>query len=187
MSNMIGSTSGSYLVALCVGLAFAAPAAPRSSPPFAIRRVGGEKPLQLSSYRGRPVVLVFISTTCPHCQELTRKLVPMAKEVGSRAQFLECAVNESAEADLPGFIRELRPSFPVGFSSQVAVNKFLHWSSARVFFLPHIVLLDAKGVIRGDYAAETAFFSNAAANIRAELNKLLREQVPAGETATTKN
>jgi len=190
--KMTAMKSGSCLL-LCAGLALAAAApAPRLSPPFEIKRVGAEKRLQLSSYRGKPVALIFISTTCPHCQELTTKLVPMAKEYGARVQFLECAINETAEKDLPGFIQQYQTPFPVGFSDQATVNNYLQWSFAQIFYVPHIVLLDAKGVIQGDYAGDSDFITNAAANIHTELDKMLRAQAPAAKktaarTPATKN
>ncbi len=172
---------------LCAGLALTAlAAAPRVSPPFEIKRLGGEKPLQLAAYRGKPVVLVFISTTCPHCQDLTTKLVPMAKEFENRVQFLECAVNDAAATDLPAFIRQFQPTFPVGFNSQAAVNDYLQRSAVEIFYVPHIVLLDAKGVIRGDYAGESEFAENAAENTRAELNKLLDAHAAPAKAAAGK-
>jgi thiol-disulfide isomerase/thioredoxin len=172
---------------ICAGLALSALAAatqPRPSPPLTIKLAGGGA-LQLLSYRGKPVVLVFVSTTCPHCQELTKELAPMAKEYGSRAQFLECAVNDGAEKDLPGFIQQFQPSFPVGFNNQVAVNQYLQWS--QIFYVPHIVLLDRGGVIQGDYPGESEFVKNGPANIRAELEKMLTPPAaPAKKSAPKK-
>jgi thiol-disulfide isomerase/thioredoxin len=172
---------------LCAGLALAAFAAtPRPSPPFQIKRLPGEKPLNLSNYRGKVVALVFISTTCPHCQDLTRKLVPMAKEFGSRVQFLECAIDPTAEANLPGFIQEFQPPFPVGYNSQAAVDQYLQWSAVQIFYVPHIVFLDEKGVIRGDYAGESEFMSDAAENTRVELDKLLAAHASPAKTTARK-
>ena len=174
---------------ICAGLALSALTAatpPRPSPPLTIKLAGGGA-LQLLSYRGKPVVLVFVSTTCPHCQELTKELVPMAKEYGSRAQFLECAVNDSAEKDLPGFIQQFQPSFPVGFTDQLMVNEYLQRSIAQVFYVPHIVLLDRGGVIQGDYPGDSEFVKNGPANIRAELEKMLKPPAaPAKKSAPKK-
>jgi thiol-disulfide isomerase/thioredoxin len=181
---MAGKISRS-LICLWLALgALAAQTTPRPSPPLTIKLPGGGA-VQLSSYRGKPVALVFVSTTCPHCQELTRELVPMAKEYGSRVQFLECAVNDSAEKALPGFIQQYRPSFPVGFTDQLMVNDYLQRSIAQVFYVPRIVLLDRGGVIQGDYPGESEFVKNGAANIRAELERMLKPPA-AGKTSAAK-
>ena len=172
---------------LCAGLtATAFAATPRPSPPLEIKRPGGEKPLRLANYRGKPVLLVFISTTCPHCQDLTGKLVPMAREYGSRVQFLECAVDDGAETALPAFIEQFQITFPVGFANQSVVNQYLRRSFAEIFYVPHIVILDAKGIIQGDYPGESDFAKDAAPNIRAELDKMLKPPSAAKTTAAKK-
>jgi hypothetical protein len=49
----------------------------------------GAAPIQLSQYRGKIVSLVFIYTTCSHCQEFTTILNVLAKEYTPRGvQFL---------------------------------------------------------------------------------------------------
>jgi thiol-disulfide isomerase/thioredoxin len=163
------------LLAAIMATSGASAEGPRRSPAFTIQRVGA-KDLQLNSYRGKVVVLVFISTTCPHCQELTQKLIPMAKEYAPRGvQFLECAVNETAKTDLAGFIQQFNPPFPVGYNTQAAVDVYVQRSvvDARPFYVPHLVFLDRDGFIQGDYAGESDFVKDPANNTRIELEKLL--------------
>ncbi len=110
----------------------------------------------------------------------------MAKEFGDRVQFLECAISASNGADVPGFVSQFQPPFPVGFNDEAAVHKYLEWSFAQILYVPHIVILDAKGVIRGDYAGESDFVKNAAENISKELNKLLGASTASPKTAKKK-
>jgi len=91
--------------------------------PFSILRPNAA-PITLASYRqgGRAV---FISTSCPHCQEFTKALVPIANEYSPRGvQFLECAVNADALEAVPGFIRQFQPPFPVGYNTQTEVDDY---------------------------------------------------------------
>jgi thiol-disulfide isomerase/thioredoxin len=166
----------------CAALALAAqPAQPRRSPPFSILRPDAQ-PLTLASFRGKVVALVFISTTCPHCQEFTGKLVPIAKEYAPRGvQFLECAVNEGAKAAVPGFVQQFQPPFPVGFNTQAAVDEYLRRSILFTFYVPHVVFLDRNGMIVGDFEGESDFMKDAAANTRKELDRLLTAKAPAGK------
>jgi hypothetical protein len=150
----------------------------RQSPPFAIQRPGAA-PLTLSQFRGKIVALAFIQTTCPHCQELTRTLNAVSRDYTPRGvQFLECAFDAGAQRGLPLFTRLFQPTFPVGWADQAAVMSYLQYSVLLPLYVPHMVFLDKQGVIRGDYAGESAFFRTPEANIRAELDKLLK---PASE------
>jgi len=47
-------------------------------------------------------------------------------------------------------------------------------ANERPLYIPHMVFLDRVGMIRTDVPAESHFFNNAEANIRAELEKLLK-------------
>ena len=40
------------------------------------------KPLTLSQYKGHPVVLAFILTSCPHCQNAVKVLSKLQNEYG---------------------------------------------------------------------------------------------------------
>ncbi len=150
-------------------------AVPRKSAPFSILRPG-QAALPLESFRGKVVLLALISTTCPHCQELTRELGPLSKEYAARGvQFLECAFNDEAQAGVPGFIEQFQPPFPVGYSNRAAVDTYLQRTviDTTPLWVPHLVFLDRGGVIRADIAGDSPFMSNPLANIRAELDKLL--------------
>lgn len=148
---------------------------PRKSPPFSILGVGKEA-LPLESFRGKVVALAFISTTCPHCQELTRGLGPLSTEYAPRGvQFLECAFDDGAQLAVAGFIDQFHPPFPVGYTDRAAVDSYLERSviDARPLWVPHLVFLDRSGVIRADIAGDDPFMTNPLPNIRAELDKLL--------------
>jgi thiol-disulfide isomerase/thioredoxin len=174
------------ILALLCGAAFlvsGADAPARPSPPFSILRVGAP-PQQLSQYKGKVVLLAFISTVCPHCQQLTGELAPLAKEYGPRGvQFLEVAFNDGAEANLKDFVAKYQPGFPVGWSTHAAVMSYLGISllDTHPLYVPHLVFLDRAGMIRADYPGESPFLLNPVPNIRAELDKLLK----AGTAATS--
>ncbi|MGA2721689.1 MAG: TlpA disulfide reductase family protein [Bryobacteraceae bacterium] len=169
------------LVSLCATWALTAMAAdpPRPSPPLAIERVGAPA-LDLSQYRGKVVALALISTTCPHCQELTRLLIPLSDEYAPRGvQVLECAFNDDAKQTIAGFVRQFQPPFPVGWTTHDAVMGYLQRSiiDTRPVYVPHMVFLDRRGMIEADYPGESDFFKDTATtatNIRAELEKLLK-------------
>lgn len=152
----------------------AEPAKP--SPPLAIQRPGAP-PIQLSQYRGKVVVLAFVLTTCPHCQQLTKELNPIAKDYEAKGvQIVECAFNQNAGQLLPAFIQILQPTFPVGFTDNATAMGYLgrNVMDTTPFYVPHLVFIDRQGNIQGDYAGESDFMKTPDASIRAELDKLLK-------------
>src|SRR3954447_13917424 len=89
---------------------------PRPAPDVTINLNGGKR-LQLSAYKGKPVVLAFILTTCSHCQFTTGVLSKLQAEYGPRGlQVIESAIDQGAEAFVPRFIQSFNPAFPVGFN-----------------------------------------------------------------------
>lgn len=174
----------STLAAVVALTAAEPPARPAAS--FSVSRPGAA-PFTLAQYRGKIVLLAFIETHCSHCQKLTGFLNEMAPKFAPRGvQVLECAFNEDAPGDLANFQRQFRPSFPLGYSDRGAVLAFLQipMLDPHPLYVPHLVFLDRKGMIRGDIAGESAFMRQFETNIPAELEKLL--QPPAKASAAVK-
>lgn len=163
-------------LAVLLTLAAALAAAPRLAPSFSILRPGAP-PLDLAHYRGKVVLLVFIDTHCPHCQKLTNFLNEMAPKYSARGvQVIECAFNDDASADLADFQQRFHPPFPVGYSARAAVMAFLQipLMDPHPLYVPHLVFLDRRGMIRTEVAGESEFMKQAEANIPVELDKMLR-------------
>src|SRR5262249_4592114 len=101
------------LFCLCAVLAGAA-TIPRHSPEFAMTKAEG-KQILLSQYNGKTIVFAFILTTCPHCQNTIGILSRLQPEYAARGvQVLACAIEDAARQNLPGFINQFKPAFPIG-------------------------------------------------------------------------
>src|ERR1700683_5082698 len=141
-------------------------------------QMNGAKPIELRQYRGKPVLLAFILTTCSHCQYTTGLLVKLQAEFVSKGlQVIECAVNDGAAADVPNFIKRFQTNFPVGYSAdQVGVLSFLQHPQTAIPHMPMLAFIDRHGVIREQYQGIDELLSDEAtqeANLRAEILKLL--------------
>lgn len=174
--------SAVFVLLACAALApgLLATDAPRPSPPFSILRPGAA-PIELAQLRGKVVALVFIDTHCPHCQKLTNFLSELAPKYAARGvQVVECAFNSDAESSLAEFKQQFHPPFPVGYSNHAAVMAYLQIPllDPHPLYVPHIVFLDRRGVIRADVAGESDFMKQPEVNIPAELEKLLRPAAP---------
>ena len=158
-------------------LATAAPL-PRPSPDFAIHLApsGEVSPAQ---YQGKVVVLAFILTTCPHCQHSTQMLSGLQREYGPRGlQVMAGAFNEMAHMLVPDFIKEFKPSFPVGYTDRIPVHAYLDHPETMQMYVPILVFIDRKGMIRYQYTGDDPFFQNQEKNVREIIEQLLKEPAP---------
>jgi thiol-disulfide isomerase/thioredoxin len=169
-------------ILLCAAAFGQAGTVPRKSTSFSIL-IPDQKPLPVESFRGKVVALTVISTTCPHCQNLTQELTPVSKEYAPRGvQFLECAFDDGAQFSVVGFINQYHPPFPVGYADRTAVALYLQRSvmDPSPLWVPHMVFIDRAGIIQADIAGDDQDFMGAAvANTKALLDQLLQGIVPA--------
>jgi peroxiredoxin len=168
-----------FLVAAVCLMAIAASAAvlPRKAADLQIQ-MNGSKPIELSQYRGKPVVLAFILTTCSHCQFTTGLLVKLQTEFVSKGlQVIECAVNDGAAAEVPNFVKHFQTNFPVGYSTdQIGVLGFLQHPVSAVPHMPMLAFIDRHGIVREQFQGSDAILSEDVKqeeNLRAEIEKLI--------------
>jgi thiol-disulfide isomerase/thioredoxin len=120
----------------------------RHSPEFVIRMPDGTQPL-LSSFRGKVVALLFVHTTCPHCQHASEVFSKLYAEYGSRGfEPVAVAFNPMANLYVKDFVKDHNVSFPVGFSPPEDVTNYLNIPVVARYVVPQIVWLDRKGNIR---------------------------------------
>lgn len=149
---------------------------PRPSPEYAFHLPNGEQVL-LSQYRGKVVLLMFVATTCPHCQQACRFIEGLAKEYGPKGfQPLAVAFNDMAVMLVPDFIRQGNLTFPVGYDSRDPVFAYIERSPMLRTYVPIFTFIDRRGSIRGQYLGDDDFFKNQENNIRGMVEKLLNER-----------
>ena len=138
----------------------------RKVPELSFKLPGGTQK-QLSQYKGRVVALEFIQTTCPHCQEASKVMTTLQRELGPKGfQALDVAVNTTDEAVIKQFIADLKVGFPVGWidagsprDNIMALMNFMGMTINDRPQVPQQVLIDRDGMIRyqtppsGDFTA----------------------------------
>lgn len=97
--------------------------------------------------------------------------------------MLGSAFNEGAPRLVPEFIRQLQPSFPIGFSSRESVQEYLQHPPYLRTYVPELVFMDRSRMIRAQYSGENDFFRDQERNIRAQAESLLKEPVAAKKPA----
>lgn len=153
----------------------AAPAADlsRKASDFTINLVDG-KTLALSQYKGHPVVLAFVLTSCPHCQMAVGVLSKLQKEYGPRGlQVVASAVETDAKAHVPLFIKNFAPAFPVGYNTGAAADALIH-PTGKMPMMPLLGFIDKQGFLRAQHEGEEPFFQDLEQNLRKEIEALFK-------------
>jgi peroxiredoxin len=162
---------------------------PRRSPEFVVNTVNGGGPILLSSYHGKVVALMFILTTCPHCQHTTQIMTEMQKEFGPRGfQVLGASIEDMAKLTVPGFVQQFQPAFPVGYADRSSVQDFLQHPAQFIMMMPQVVFIDRQGVIRKQVPGDDPFFAadQQEKNIRETIEGLVKEGTAQRKVAARK-
>jgi peroxiredoxin len=155
------------------------PAVPRKADEFVFNNVDGPQRL-LSMYKGKTIVLALMYTTCPHCQKTAQLLTQVQKEYAAKGvQILVAVFDKGAAGRVQQFNRELGLNFPVGYSEQGPVLEFLKLPPDDPYFVPILVFIDRRGMVRSQYVGDETFLSKQEVNIRAEIDKMLKVGAPA--------
>jgi peroxiredoxin len=167
-------------MALVSGSLFAAdapkkkePVVPRKAPEFVFNMVGGQQQL-LSMYKGKTIVLAFMFTTCPHCQKTAQVLTTVQTEYASKGvQVLGAVFDQAAASHVQEFDTKLHLNYPCGYSQQGPVLDFLQVPPTDPYFVPILVFIDKRGMIRSQYIGDDSFLQKQELNIRIEIDKML--------------
>jgi uncharacterized protein YozE (UPF0346 family) len=93
------------------------------------------------------------------------------------------AFDQYAMMRAPEFADQLHLTFPLAVADYDQVQTYLQ---VQVRYVPQIVFIDRKGVIRAQYAGESDFFRDQEPNIRKEIETLLSEPSAQKSRATAK-
>jgi hypothetical protein len=85
---------------------------------------------------------------------------------------LEAAINENP--NIPDFIKQFHPPFPVGVANWLGAKDFLQISPTTRTFVPYMVFIDRAGFIQAQHTGEEPYFNEQQdEHIRADVEKLL--------------
>ncbi|MGA2272575.1 MAG: TlpA disulfide reductase family protein [Bryobacteraceae bacterium] len=168
-------------LSLAVGAPLEAQQVPRKAGEWTVQVPGG-KPISLADYKGKPVLLGFILTTCSHCQHAVELLNKFQPEYAARGlQILASAIDQDGPSAAPLFVRSMHPSFPVGFNDPVAALSFAGYSLSRLPHMPILLFIDHKGLVREQHEGteEVYFGDQEEQNLRKSIDALLAPSRPA--------
>ena len=148
---------------------------PRLAPEIEIVEASG-RTAKLSSYRGDVVLLAFVVTSCSHCQAASTEFEKLKGEFGPRGfRVTEVAFDDNS--DIPGYVKKLGLTFPVGRGNRTDVRRFLGIPQNMRIGTPQVVLIDRIGMIRAQSAPEGSPMLQSAEVLEGLIDTLLRRNV----------
>ena len=144
-----------FLITVLVTSAFALPTVTvlRKSPEFTIADSSG-KTIQLSSFRGKVVVMEFLFVKSQHCMRVAATLNKLNSELGASGfqavgiVFDPPNAKETGEQLLPVVVDSLKLTYPLGYAQKEAVDSYLGRSGNEILNIPQVVVIDRAGMIR---------------------------------------
>jgi len=125
---------------------------PRQSPEFTIT-MPSSRPIFLSAFRGKVVVIEFLFLQSNHCTRVAKILNKLYGEMGSRGfQPLGVVFDPPNSPESHGeliapAVTFLKLTYPVGYSHKAAVDNFLDRRPNEILNIPQIVVIDRRGVM----------------------------------------
>lgn len=106
------------------------------------------RPLRLSRFAGRPIILCFFSPRCGDCKEE----VPQLNELymsHRKDGLVVIGVGVKYPEEIREFVKEQKITYPVVVDADLTVSK-----DFGVFFLPHLVFINRQGKIVSSVAGK---------------------------------
>jgi peroxiredoxin len=135
-------------VMLFCALAVSAAEPGQRAPGFALMDSKGDLH-DLYDYRGKPVIIEFMQTTCPHCAAFASTLERVQAKYGNKVGIVAIANPPDNPNSVNAFIKGHFISYPVVFDMGQAAYSYLR---KQQFDLPQVYLVDANGIIFNRYA-----------------------------------
>jgi peroxiredoxin len=104
----------------------------------------------LADYRGKVLLLEFMSTTCPHCADFAKVLDQVQKKYGDKVAILAVVnVNTDRPEQIQQYIAGHGITYPIVLDQGQMMYSYLMSPAAAQ--LPHVYVIDPAGYIRVDY------------------------------------
>ncbi len=160
----------------------------RPAPPLQFVAANGAT-VSLAALKGKVVIIEFLLTTCPGCQESARLLSKLQTEYGPQGlQVIGVAMDPEAAFKLREFTSLYATAFPVGTYGYTESRKWLQIPEHLRLMVPAIVIVDRTGVIREQHLGDDRpWVDKKEPNLRATLKTLLAQKgAPAKKGAGSK-
>lgn len=115
----------------------------------------------LQDYRGKVLLLEFMKTQCPHCQQVSKILEELNARYFGRVAVLSIVIPPDTQPAVQQYAQAFKISTPFLFDcGQVAASYVKATPGKPQVNLPHLYIIDQKGIIQQDleYDADPTAF-----------------------------
>lgn len=137
----------SILALFLCAIALSAAEPGQRAPGFALPNTLME-PVDLYDFRGKPVILEFMKTDCPHCAAFAEVLQKVQAKYGNRVAIIAVANPPDTIATVDKYIKGHNIKYPVLFDMGQATYSYVRQMK---FDLPQVYLIDPNGIIFNHY------------------------------------
>ena len=115
------------------------------------------KQYDILDYRGRWLLLDFMTTSCPHCKAMSKTLEEVKAKYGAKVAILSIVLPPDNMTTVGRYIGENKVTSPILFDgSQVAASYFKATPAHPSFDTPHVFAIDPNGLIVRDWGQSAA-------------------------------
>jgi len=125
----------------------------RRAPGFALPDPTYTQFYDLQDYRGKVLLIDFMSTTCPHCLLLTTTLEKVKQKYGEKVAILSVVLPPDNQDTVTKYKNVNRVTVPIVCDmGQTAIAYMQARPGMSQIDVPHLFLIDKQGTIRNDFA-----------------------------------
>jgi len=133
-------------VVLLVAISIASPAALRKAPDFNLTGIDA-KPVTISRFKGKVVLLDFWATWCPPCREEIPGLVELQKRYGKQGLVvIGLSLDQGGRNEVVDFAKQMKINYSVALATEDVVRKY-----GGVSAIPTTFLINRRGEIVKHY------------------------------------
>lgn len=114
-------------------------------PDFKVKTLDGRQQMDLSSYRGKIVILDLFTTWCPPCRLEIPHLVDLQKKHGGLVAVVGLSYDQGSAENVLKFMQAMKITYPVYWGSE----EIARYVGLRG--IPQLLVLDAQGKIYRSY------------------------------------
>jgi peroxiredoxin len=146
-----------------------------TAPDFTLKDLGG-KPIKMSDYKGKVVLLNFWATWCGPCKDEIPDLVKVYDTFKNKGfVVLGVSLDDEPQVDVPPFVSSFKKATGVKITYPLLIgDDTIGDSYGGIRGIPTSFLIDRKGVIRKKYIGPPGRTSEeVVANLKTAVTKLL--------------
>jgi thiol-disulfide isomerase/thioredoxin len=124
----------------------------RRAPGFAIPDPDYSHYYDLQDYRGKVVLIDFMTTTCPHCMLLSSTLEKVKEKYGDKIAILSVVLPPDNQQTVAKYKEVHHVTVPIACDmGQMAIAYMNAKPGMAHMDVPHLFVIDRQGMIRNDF------------------------------------